>query len=228
VQVRTAPLCGGGVDGGIVDGGTVDGGSGDGGPHCTPPLAPTGLKATPQPTSVTLSFASATSGTTTLAFEVRYSSQPITDANFDEAIPPSQMPPAPGIIGSTVTTSLTGLRSQQTYYVAVRAVNACQASPVVTASFTTLAAQFATLHGCFIATAAYGTPQARQIEVLRRFRDRQLLPTPLGRLAVATYYAMSPPLANAITTSEQLRAGARAIVQPLVDLAAAAEAAHRR
>ncbi len=220
LEVKPSAMCPG--DGGVVDGGSSDGGT------CAAPAAPTSFTITPGSTSVSVSFASAVGGATTTAFQVRYSSQPITDQNFDQAIPSSTLPPPPGVLGSTVTTSITGLRSQQTYYVAARALSVCQSpSPVVAASFTTLAAQFATLHGCFIATAAYGTPQAKQIDVLRRLRDRQLLPTPLGRLAVATYYALSPPVANAIATDEHLRAGARAIVQPLVDLATAAERANQ-
>ena len=51
-------------------------------------------------------------------------------------------------------------------------------------------------------------------------RDRALLTNPLGRLAVASYYALSPPLANAIATDERLRAGARALLRPIVDVAA--------
>ncbi len=226
VQVRTSPTCGGTDGGTLSDGGTVDGG-----PICIAPLPPTGLVATPRPTSVDLSFASATTGTPTTGFEVRYASQPINDANFEQANPSSTLPPLPGALGTLVDTSITGLRSQQTYYVAVRAVSSCQSSSsVVSTSFTTKAAQFATLHGCFIATAAYGTPQAAQIDVLRRFRDRALLPTPLGRIAVAAYYALSPPVARAITTDEHLRAGARTIVQPMVDIARAVERAsqHRR
>lgn len=47
---------------------------------------------------------------------------------------------------------------------------------------------------CFIATAVYG-PAALETEQLRAFRDQVLLPTPLGRLFVRTYYRLSPPLA---------------------------------
>jgi hypothetical protein len=47
------------------------------------------------------------------------------------------------------------------------------------------------------------------------------LTNPLGRLAVAAYYAMSPPLARAIASDERLRAGARTLLKPAVALARA-------
>jgi hypothetical protein len=61
------------------------------------------------------------------------------------------------------------------------------------------------------------------IDVLRRFRDRHLLTNPIGRTAVALYYGFSPPIANAIALDERLRAGARHLVAPIVEVARAAE-----
>lgn len=54
---------------------------------------------------------------------------------------------------------------------------------------------FATDEGCFIATAACGTPDHEQVEQLRSFRDYRLKRTQLGRLFIQTYYALSPPVA---------------------------------
>ena len=76
--------------------------------------------------------------------------------------------------------------------------------------------QFVTLHGCFIATAAYGSKMQADVMSLRRFRDQHLLTNPLGQLFVAAYYAFSPPVAGAIATDENLRALARAALRPLV------------
>jgi hypothetical protein len=76
--------------------------------------------------------------------------------------------------------------------------------------------------GCFIATAAYGSPLAPQVQRLREVRDRYLLPNPAGRAFVAVYYKVSPPLANLIRGSEALRTGVRVTLVPVLAWAALA------
>jgi hypothetical protein len=185
---------------------------------------------TPGQTTIDLAFASATAGEPTARFDVRYrENAPITDADFLNAIPPSTPPPTPGTPGSTVSMTLSGLRPTQGYYVAVRALSMCdEPSPILSASATTTQQQFVTLHSCFIATAAYGSPYGGELDALRRLRDTHLLTNPLGRLFVATYYAMSPPLASFIAHDDRLRAGARALVGPIVDVAQAITNLERR
>jgi len=71
--------------------------------------------------------------------------------------------------------------------------------------------------GCFIATAAYGTPTAEQIDVLREFRDVVLLKSTVGSQFVVLYYRLSPPVADFIAGNEVLRTLVRELlVDPIV------------
>jgi hypothetical protein len=210
LRARSSPTC--------DSGGSGDGGSSD----CTAPGTPENLTVTPNDTSIDVSFASASSGVGTNRFDVRYRDAAIDDSTFTLANPSDMTPPPPGMQGSTVTTSISGLKPQTNYYVAVRSFSVCDApSPIAVTSTATSMQKFAVLHGCFIATAAYGTPMAQEIDALRTVRDKGLLTNPLGRLAVAGYYAMSPPIARAIASDDRLRAGARAILGPIVHVAEA-------
>ncbi|MCK9356670.1 MAG: hypothetical protein M0R22_05950 [Dehalococcoidia bacterium] len=77
---------------------------------------------------------------------------------------------------------------------------------------------------CFIATAAYGTGTAVEIDVLRRFRDQVLFMSPSGRDYIGFYYAASPPVADFIARHELLRTVVReCIVDPIVRLVSLAE-----
>jgi alpha-tubulin suppressor-like RCC1 family protein len=70
--------------------------------------------------------------------------------------------------------------------------------------------------GCFIATAAYGSPMAGEIETLRRFRDEYLLTNPLGQGLVNIYYRVSPPIAEFITEHPGLKSMVRVGLAPVV------------
>jgi len=71
--------------------------------------------------------------------------------------------------------------------------------------------------GCFIATAAYGTSTALEIDTLRAFRDEVLLESTLGSQFVAFYYEFSPPVADFISKNSLLRTILRElVVDPVV------------
>jgi hypothetical protein len=192
---------------------------------CRTPQAPTDLTAAPADTSVALHF-SAPQYTDALdqprRYEIRYQSKvPFDDTGFGAATP-ADMPPAPGAADQVQQATVNGLKAETLYYLGIRAINACgQPSTAAFTSATTSKQKFVVLHGCFVATAAYGTPMDKDVDALRRLRDGALLTNPLGKLAVAAYYAMSPPLAHAIASDERLRAGARTALQPAVALARA-------
>lgn len=69
---------------------------------------------------------------------------------------------------------------------------------------------------CFIATAAYGTPLAREIDVLRAFRDDVLLTSSAGTAFVDAYYRISPTLADVVARSPVLAALVRAFLIPII------------
>ena len=72
--------------------------------------------------------------------------------------------------------------------------------------------------GCFIATAAYGTPMAEEINVLRKFRDSYLIHRDWGRKLISTYYTLSPPVADVIGKSDALKKVVRTALLPIVNL----------
>lgn len=74
--------------------------------------------------------------------------------------------------------------------------------------------------GCFIATAATGSVDAAEVVCLQEFRDQVLLQSKFGRLAIAIYYRLSPPLARMIEQSPRRRSIVlRLLVRPTAKLA---------
>ncbi|MFH0894884.1 MAG: CFI-box-CTERM domain-containing protein [Bacteroidota bacterium] len=69
---------------------------------------------------------------------------------------------------------------------------------------------------CFIATACYGSYDAPEVIVLRRFRDEVLMHSFGGRLFIKAYYFLSPPIASFISRHEKLRQIVREfIIEPI-------------
>jgi hypothetical protein len=73
--------------------------------------------------------------------------------------------------------------------------------------------------GCFIVTAAYGSPIGPELDSFRNFRDEVLLSSALGSTIVQVYYLLSPPLASIISRSHRCKALVRKFVlEPLLHL----------
>ena len=71
---------------------------------------------------------------------------------------------------------------------------------------------------CFIATAAYGTPFAKEIDVLRIWRDTALTNSYIGRSFINFYYKFSPPIARNIEKSPTKKNIVRNLLNPIVKL----------
>lgn len=69
---------------------------------------------------------------------------------------------------------------------------------------------------CFIATAAYGTPLADEINVLRGLRDSYMLNNVVGAAFVDTYYRLSPPVADVVAHNAFAKALVRTLLVPIV------------
>jgi hypothetical protein len=72
--------------------------------------------------------------------------------------------------------------------------------------------------GCFIATAAYGSPLHLHLDILRDFRDKYLMPSELGRSLVNLYYKYSPFFADLIAKNKALKVTVQINLLPFVAL----------
>lgn len=71
---------------------------------------------------------------------------------------------------------------------------------------------------CFIATAAYGSIYHHKIDVLRNWRDQSLRKSVIGRAFIKSYYIISPPIADAISSSSLAKRIVRLLLKPIVFL----------
>ena len=78
------------------------------------------------------------------------------------------------------------------------------------------------LGGCFIATAAYGSPLDSHVDTLRSFRDNYLETNPLGSAFVSLYYKVSPPMADFIDKHPALKPIVRVALIPAVAMSSIA------
>lgn len=71
--------------------------------------------------------------------------------------------------------------------------------------------------GCYIATAVYGSYNAKEVLVLRRFRDEVLQHHFIGKCFVKVYYLFSPPVARYLKNARWLNMQVRKILNCLVN-----------
>jgi hypothetical protein len=150
-------------------------------------------------------------------YEIRYrANTPITDDNFESSmLIAATVNPVPA--GGLQTVPLTGLLPETTYYVGIRAYDECHnLDAIVTTQLTTIAPLNGQVDACFVATAAYGSLMANDVEMLRHFRDAALRTSALGELFVESYYTFGPGVAGVVGESELLRATARGVLDPIV------------
>lgn len=70
--------------------------------------------------------------------------------------------------------------------------------------------------GCFIATAAFGSPLMKQVEILRQFRDKYLLTNVWGKKFVSWYYSNGPVAANYIKDKPLAKVAVQAALYPFI------------
>jgi hypothetical protein len=119
-------------------------------------------------------------------------------------------------VGQDVTTYSDTLAEWGTYSYRVRAYNTLGNSSYSNEA-TALWIVEGDDEGCFIATAAFGSPLERHVRMLRDFRDRYLTNT-AGRAILGLYYTFGPPMAGIIAKNEALRAVARVGLYPFLGL----------
>src|SRR5262249_52699782 len=93
------------------------------------------------------------------AYEIRYRNGPMSIADFAAAPPvPPVAPAAPGSPARFQLTQHEGIQAQHTFTIGVRAIDNCgKVGELRTVQVTTPRQKYATIEGCFIATAAYGS-----------------------------------------------------------------------
>jgi hypothetical protein len=185
------------------------------------PAAPTSLVATDvNSAGMSMSFVAPGVGTQQLrvaGYEIRVrANDEMTAANFANSMPVTAkvVPDDPGHLQSF---DLAGLLPETDYWVGVRAYDGCHNSgDLAITKITTAARVSGAVDACFVATAAYGSIMANDVELLRHFRDSLLRTNALGELGVEAYYTFGPAVAGVVGESDMLRTTARDLLQPII------------
>lgn len=71
-------------------------------------------------------------------------------------------------------------------------------------------------NGCFVATAAHGSPDHPTVKILRRWRDECLKTHKVGALFVDFYYKISPSLAKKIEKNNAIKSIVRGVLRVII------------
>lgn len=98
-----------------------------------------------------------------------------------------------------------------------------QPIPKETASFSvSVGTESSSKNGCLIATAAYGSELAPQVQYLREFRDKTIMSTSIGSSFInafnAVYYSFSPTVANEEKNNPILQEFIKISITPLLGI----------
>jgi hypothetical protein len=151
-------------------------------------------------------------------YEVRWAEVPpdgpdLTPGAFAHWTPaPAIMPATPGTIS---TTDLSGLAPETSYVAGVVAHGRCGDSPVTYTRWASPPITYTKLQGCFVATAAFGSELAGEVDLFRRLRDRAVAASGLARLGVEIYYRDAPAAARLLAKTDVGRALVRAPLRAL-------------
>jgi len=171
-------------------------------------------------TELTLSFVAPSIGaarTQVTGYDVRVrAGEPITEANFADSSPVATHVPSASP-GALETFTITGLLPETDYWVGIRAYDDCRnTGGLAVVKVTTAMRTAGAVDACFVASAAYGSVMANDVELLRHFRDAVLQTTALGELGVEAYYTFGPAVAGVVGESDLLRALTRELLAPIV------------
>lgn len=70
--------------------------------------------------------------------------------------------------------------------------------------------------GCFIATVAFETPMAKEINILRIFRDLWMEQNSIGRYMIGLYYYISPSIACIVSRNDRIKKLVQLSLKPFI------------
>ena len=124
------------------------------------------------------------------------------------------------LTSTTTSTSYTGTVSTGVTSVSTTSSTTTQTSTSTSSSTSTTT--IAKLPSCLIATASFGSALAPEVQLLRDFRDNQILRTSAGSSFMivfnAWYYSFSPAVASQISTSSTEMMVMRGVLYPLIGI----------